>query len=436
MKNITKCSLGILLILGIGLSNASEEEYKQLEVHVEECLDYLEVFTNPDYNPKKAIQKSYKSGSLFLSFNEEVVSQSEKLAEKWIHDCSDLFISDKYSPGFFKASPIYKVVTDRIKSQKISRKNSSQGSSGASNAENGTFKLKATFYHGYLSELSIITPYTTPFQYDYNGEHLIWGEFDDKDVLGAYWSKGSFAFSFSKSNDSLRYTSPFKTYTSEKDEKNIWGVMKSHPKIWEVTNVPEEATNGQFHYEKSLFAPIPKGNKNHSWSVKMAASIGVHMFAYTNDIIKDNNWIEESTKYVGGFGTLGFTVDISAGIVHCSPSSGSCFGFGSGYAHNAYDGDVVDSENSWRGDEETNKMKHTDNLKLYGEYYFGGPSTKGIRESIDIPLNASMKYLTSKTGFFIGKWYRYEFGLEISPIQYIPGIYINYGMSFNTPGLW
>ena len=435
MRNFTKYTLGILLVLGIGLSYASEEEYKQLEVHVEECLDYLEVFTNPDYNPKKAIQKSYKNGSLVLDFNEEVVSQSEKLAEKWIHDCSDLFISDKYSPGFFKASPIYKVVTDRIKNQKFSKRNSSQSSNASSNAGNDQFKLRATFYQGYLNELSIITPYTTPFQYDYNGEHLIWGEFDDKDVLGVYWSKGSFAFSFNKSNDSLHYTSPFKTYTLEKDEKNIWGTMKPHPKIWEVKNVPEGATNGQFHYEKSLFAPIPKGNKKHSWAIKMAASLGLHMFAYTKDMIKDNDWVEDSTKYVSGFGTLGFTVDVSAGVVHCSPSSGNCFGFGAGYAHNGFDGYVPETD-YWRKDEVKNKMKQVDNLKLYGEYYFGGPSTKGIRESIDIPLNASMKYLTSKTGFFIGKWYRYEFGLEISPIQYIPGIYINYGMSFNTPGLW
>lgn len=435
MRNFTKYTLGILLVLGIGLSYASEEEYKQLEVHVEECLDYLEVFTNPDYNPKKAIQKSYKNGSLVLDFNEEVVSQSEKLAEKWIHDCSDLFISDKYSPSFFKASPIYKVVTDRIKNQKFSKRNSSQSSNASSNAGNDQFKLRATFYQGYLNELSIITPYTTPFQYDYNGEHLIWGEFDDKDVLGVYWSKGSFAFSFNKSNDSLHYTSPFKTYTLEKDEKNIWGTMKPHPKIWEVKNVPEGATNGQFHYEKSLFAPIPKGNKKHSWAIKMAASLGLHMFAYTKDMIKDNDWVEDSTKYVSGFGTLGFTVDVSAGVVHCSPSSGNCFGFGAGYAHNGFDGYVPETD-YWRKDEVKNKMKQVDNLKLYGEYYFGGPSTKGIRESIDIPLNASMKYLTSKTGFFIGKWYRFECGLEISPIQYIPGIYLNYGMSFTTPGLW
>ena len=436
MNFIKKSSLSLLL-LGFSLSHAASEDYKQLEVHVEECLDYLEVFTNPDFNPKKTIQKVYENGSLILRYDEEAITKTEKLAEKWISDCGDLFISDKYDPGFIRNSPIFNVVSDRVKNQSFRKKNSAPivGHSGASEDEK-PFKLKATFNSGYLHELEVIAPYTNVFQYDYDGEHLIWGRFDNEDVLGIGWSETPFAYSFTRYGDSLRYTSPFMSYTTENKGRNSWGERKASPKTWQVKDVSESALNGQINHEKNLFVAIPKGNKNRSWAIKLAATIGIHGFAYTDDLIKDNNWVADSTKYMGGFGALGFLVDITAGVVHCMPSSGSCFGFGAGYSHNGYDGYVIDEENSWYHEVVKNKMKHTDNLKLYGEYYLNGKSPKGFRESIDIPLNANIKYLTSKTGFFWGKWMRYEAGLEVSPIQFIPGIYFELGMQFTTPALW
>ena len=77
MNFIKKSSLSLLL-LGFSLSHAASEDYKQLEVHVEECLDYLEVFTNPDFNPKKTIQKVYENGSLILRYDEEAITKTEK----------------------------------------------------------------------------------------------------------------------------------------------------------------------------------------------------------------------------------------------------------------------------------------------------------------------------------------------------------------------
>ena len=435
MNIATKCICTSLIAFGI--SFAAEENTKQLEVHANECLDYLEAFTNPEFNPKKTIQKSYENGSLTLRYKDEVITQTDNIAEKWIHDCSDLFISDKYSPGFFKESPIMKVVKDRIQRQKsFSWKEAKQQASSNSNNENGPFKLRATFQYGYLQDIDVITPYTTSFQYNYDGENLIWGKFDNENVYASNFSDGSFTYSFSKSGGALRYTSPLKSYTVENNGNNGWGTSKASPKTWKQKATSENVLNGNFTYENELYTAVPRGDIDHSWAIKMSASVGLHALSYTKDMIKDNKWVEDSTKYMGGVGTLGFLVDIAAGVVHCSPTSGSCFGFGAGYAHNAFDGYVWDTEDSWYSPTVKNKLKHVDNLKLYGEYYLNGKSLKGFRESIDIPLNANMKYITSKTGFFVGSWRRFEVGLEFSPIQYIPGIYIQYGLSFTTPALW
>jgi hypothetical protein len=80
--------------------------------------------------------------------------------------------------------------------------------------------------------------------------------------------------------------------------------------------------------------------------------------------------------------------------------------------------------------------KHVNNLMVYGEYYIKGNTPSGIRQSIDIPLDADIKYITSKTGFFYDSWTRFEMGLKLSPIQYIPGVYAEIGFSFTTPSLW
>ena len=434
MNIVTKCICTSLIAFGIGF--AAEEDYKQLEVHAQECLDYLNAFANPEYNPKKSIQKSYENGSLVLRYKDEVITQTDNIAEKWVHDCSDLFVSDKYTPGFFRDSPILKVVKDRMEKQKSFSWKESQAAAAANSGEtNGLFKLRATFQNGYLQDIDVITPYTTAFQYNYGGENLIWGKFDDENVYASNFSDGAFTYHFSKFGDSLRYTSPLKTYTFENAGRNSTGTRKASPKVWEQ-KTSEDALKGDFTYEKELYTAVPRGNLDHSWAIKGSASLGIHALAYTNDMLKDNKWVEDSTKYMGGFGTLGFIVDIAVGVVHCSPTSGNCFGFGTGYAHNAFDGYVWDEENSWYHPTVKNKLKHTDNIKLYGEYYLNGKTPKGFRESIDIPLNASMKYLTSKTGFFLGTWRRFEVGLEFSPIQYIPGIYIQYGLSFTTPALW
>lgn len=434
MNIVTKCICTSLFALGFSI--AAEVDYKQLEVHANECLDYLEAFTNPEFSPKKAIQKSYENGSLVLRYKDEVIKQTDNIAEKWIHDCGDLFVSDNYSPGFFRDSPILKVVKDRIEKQKSFSWKEAQAAASNSSSESGPFTLRATFQYGYLQDIEVITPYTTPFQYKYGGETLIWGKFDDENVYASSLSKGSFTYSFSKSWNALEYKSPLKIYTVENSGKNGWGTPKALPKKWEQKVASQDVLNGDFSYEKELHTAVPRGNLDHSWAIKGSATIGLHAFAYTNDMLKDNNWVKDSTKYMGGVGTLGFMIDIALGVVHCSPTSGSCFGFGAGYARNAYDGYALDTEESWYHETVKNKFKYVDNLKLYGEYYLNSKSVKGFRESIDIPLNASMKYLTSKTGFFLGSWRRFEVGLEFSPIQYIPGIYIQYGISFSTPALW
>lgn len=435
MNIVTKCICTSLIAFGI--SFATEEDSKQLEVHAKECLDYLEAFTNPEFNPKKSIQKSYENGSLVLRYKDEVITQTDLIAEKWAKDCSDIFVSDKYAPGFFKESPVHKVISDRIKHKSFAERIADQNTASNTTNNNGLFTLRATFQNGFLKDIDVITPYTTPFQYKYGGENIIWGKFDDKNVFASALSAGSFTYSFSQSGDSIRYTSPLKTYTIEKSGAKSWGNRIASPKTWEVKAASEDVLNGNITYEKDLFTAVPRGNIDHSWAIKGAASIGLHAFAYTDDMIKDNKWVEDSTKYMGGVGTLGFLIDITAGVVHCSPATGRCFGFGAGYARNAFDGFVVDEEVDWYHNKSIkNKFKYIDNLNFYGEYYLNGKSPKGFRESIAIPLNASMKYLTSKTGFFLGSWRRFEFGLEFSPIQYIPGIYIQYGLSFSTPALW
>ena len=145
---------------------------------------------------------------------------------------------------------------------------------------------------------------------------------------------------------------------------------------------------------------MSQGTIDKSWAVKLGGAVGLAIYFPTDDILDDNGWVEDTSGF-----NVAFLIDVTIGVVHCSPSSGRCFGFGGGYAKNIFFGNKREYELGFYKIDSTDvaDVKIIDNVKVYGEYYLKGKSPLGIRQSIDIPLNADMKYITFKTGYFVAK---------------------------------
>lgn len=433
MRNCTRKTsffISFFLVVMAGHAFASDEKTRQLEIHAQECLDYLKAFTGEEYNPQKALHTSFERGSLLLRYDENVIKQTDDLAGKWMQDCGDLFDSEKYGPKFFKDSPLIRVLENLIKDQEFAQKQSDQSVAEQTAAEKKSFKMRASFRNGVLEELELITPFYGNFQYRYNGESLIWDKLESDNPMSVF-SSGKFSYKFVNSYDSLRYYSPFKHYWTEYNPNGGRSKEFSASKTWEKKKVAENAGDGKLTFDEGLFPAMSKGTNDKTWALKFGATVGLDVYFPTDNLLDDNGWVEDTS----GIG-VGFLVDATIGVVHCSPSSGKCFGFGAGYARNIFCGNKLEKKPNRRDSTEVFDTKHVNNLMVYGEYYIKGNTPSGIRQSIDIPLDADIKYITSKTGFFYDSWTRFEMGLKLSPIQYIPGVYAEIGFSFTTPSLW
>ena len=419
-----------LISFAVAFACASDKDYKMLETHAGECLDYLFSFFSEDYKPEKIIRSKFNGSGVELYFDEAAVASTDEMGKKWVADCGDLFDKKRYSPEFLRASPLQKVVEDRIKKGLEARQvqqGSSSGSAG-SGEKRETYFVRVTFQNGLLNSIDVTPPYYKRFQYFYQGKVLTW-DFFKNGVPVLPWTDDSFSFTFEKDyNGNVRYFSPFYVYATK-------STNDPKPRTWKIDNVGQEVANGNFTFTQEGFNGIARGHNGKSWSLMMSISAGLGFyFAYTDEMYEDNGWNKDSTIEHYSIG-LSPMIDFAVGTVHCM-SSGRCFGFGTGYAKNYFVGSKDDDEDYYYRPSVSEDVISTDNIKLYGEYYFKTQMAISLRETIDIPLNADMKYMTSKTSFVFGSLQRFELGLALSPIQCIPAIYFEYGYRFNTPALW
>lgn len=434
MNKFAKLIFSAALLVLVNLGFASDEKTRLLEVHAKECIDFLQAFATDDFNPQKALRTTFKDGSLVIRYDDEVIKQTDDLAKKWMNDCEDLFDEEKYGPKLFKDSPLKKVLEDMIRDQNFEKAQADhQTVAQQAAAEKKSFRWRAVFFKGVVQSLELITPYYTKFQYKYDSKYLVWDALEI-DNLSGISSTGVFLYRFVRDGEGMRYYSPFKTYKT--DYSSGSRKILSKPITWKQQGISEQESKGSFTFDEDKFSAIPKGSFNKNWAIKIGAAVGMNVFVYTDDLLEDNDWDPDSSAYVEGVATIDFLIDATLGVIRCSSQSGRCLGFGSGYSRGVFLG-AREEKDDWGRNEMTTKGRYIDFIKVYGEMYLMSETSGGLRQSIDIPLNADMKYITSKTGFFYDDWrIRLEAGLEISPIQYIPGIYLEIGCSFMTDGLW
>ena len=428
--------------IAVAFANASDKEYKMLETHASECLDYLEAFLAEDYNPENIIKASYKNSNVTLQYDEAAVASTDGIAQKWINDCKDLFDKEKFGPKFFKDSPVKKVIEDKIKKHRdavLSQNPTEQTSKADSIRKAKSYTISALFNYGVLEKLEVFPPYHKRFQYNYQGQIVARDVFENGTSI-LPWQSNTFSFTFKKDDsDSIKYYSPYKIYRSEWIQNGLMGTKKeiAEPRTWVINNASQDLANGQFTFEQDKFAIMPKSINGKSWAPKLNATIGMGISYLTDDMYKDNYWDKDSTE-----NPLSIHIDFSLGAVHCL-NSGHCFGFGSGYERNIFTGTSTPQSRAAKNGTDNsdyyyyyyssqNKSKseilYLDNIKVYGEYYFKTETPTSIRQSIGIPIKKDLKYTTFKTSIAFDTSCRFELGIFVSPIQYIPGFYMAIGL--------
>ena len=123
MNKLAKWAFSVTLLVAANLGFASDENTRMLEVHTRECIDFLQAFATEDFNPQKALRTTFENGVLVIRYDDEVIKQSDDLAQKWMNDCGDLFDVDKYGPKLFRNSPLRKVLEEMIRDQNFARRN-------------------------------------------------------------------------------------------------------------------------------------------------------------------------------------------------------------------------------------------------------------------------------------------------------------------------
>lgn len=126
MNKLAKWAFSVTLLVAANLGFASDENTRMLEVHARECIDFLQAFATEDFNPQKALRTTFENGMLVIRYDDEVIKQTDDLAQKWMNDCADLFDVDKYGPKLFKDSPLRKVLEEMIRDQNFAKAQSNQ----------------------------------------------------------------------------------------------------------------------------------------------------------------------------------------------------------------------------------------------------------------------------------------------------------------------
>lgn len=413
----------------------SEQEKKD---HVYDCIKQLSVFSVPENAPENHMILDYQNDSLIFHFDSAHVTKMDQVLDEWKDKCQDLFDSKVYSPHFFKDSPLLTIV-EKIAKEQRKEKMEAIGNDSLTKEQARLDSIKGqytfTFQYGVLQSILIKPRLGKRYQYKYNGTNLLWGENGVIHEISMKKTPLGFA------DDSLKVYSGYyeKDYDKKTDE---YGRVKLDEKYvpWkkvltksEYPSLDKNALNGEFSYDPKAYSPIPSGTATKNWALKFAGTVGIHVAYFTDDILDDHDADRDSSAHFGESLGGGFNADVTIGAIHCSPTSERCFGFGAGYGGAVWVLNKVERD-LWGDSVATESNAYINGVKVYGEYYFKHDVPVGIREALTVPLNTDMKYLESRTAVFAEPFgYKIEFGFVVSPIQYIPGVYLGLGACFRTP---
>ena len=440
MKFLLKFAVSVALFSSMAFA-AEKMDDMALKAHAIECINSLNVFSAPQYAVQKMLNPVLGKDSLFLELDSVRVAEVDTLFKRWIDKCGDLFDPDVYTPGFFKATPLHQYVEEVAARQQRERSDAMGNDSLTKlqkEIDERTARYVFEFSAGYLYRLLIMPFKGHHVQYNVDGTNLFWNGNGLMHELR--YEKGLFG-----QKDSLHIKSGYKTIEykgrvgrNSRGEEVVKIKKMSVPRKDLKDFDDDDLVNGVFTNYDSLYTPVYVGSISKNWAVKLSGGVGLNFSHYTDPIIDDMDWYKDSSMYLGGFSGFGGHFDVNLGLVHCSPTSARCYGFGAGYGHLVWAGKEVERDEysdrprtNYRGDTVyTETVKHVEGINVYGEYYFQSEDVMGLREKVKIPLDMDMKFLESRTAFFYENYMAFELGLVWSPALYVPGLYFNIGMAF------
>ena len=423
----------------IQMLHAADADEKFLREHAIECIDSLNVFSAPQYAVQRMIKPVLDKDSLSLELDSVRVAEVDTLLQHWVDKCGDIFNPDVYTPKFLKATPLEEYVKE-VAARQQKERSDAMGNDSLSQLqkeiENRSSRYTFIFSGGYLHEL-LVQPFKGHHvQYNVNGTNLFWNGNGVVHTMhfmnGGFWGK-----------DSLIVRSGYKTVEYKivgggrtgKREEIIKPIKMSVPRKDLAGFSESNLTNGSFTNKDYVYTPMPVGSISKNWSIKLSGKVGLNSTHYTDAIIDDMEWYKDSSMYVGGFAGFGGHFDVNLGVVHCSPVSERCYGFGAGYGHLIWAG--KSEEEDWYGRTSYGEtVKSVKGVNVYGEYFFQSENPIGLRETMKIPLDMDMKYLESRTAVFYDGYAGFELGLVWSPALYIPGLYVSITTSFTIGPLF
>lgn len=424
MKKVFLCVIATSLFL---VSNVwAKKDNQALKDHAYQCLEKLSIFSAPELAPNANLQVLMQNDSLIMRYDSNYTAKVDNILETWTEECKDLFDRNVYSPGFFTRSPLSALVDSIATSQQRVRTEAMDNDSlkqETTHKDSLNAHFLFMFKDGYLKEIGITPRLRKRYQYVSNGTTLFWG-FEGV-THRIYLDEGLFK------KDSLIISSG--NYITEK--KNLTEIKRPWSRVITKQDYPElkeSDANGKFENDTNAFTPIYFGAVNKSWALSVQASAGIFAGYFTDKVLDDMEADRDSSAIIEGLLEMGVNWSVTAGAIHCSPSSQRCFGFGAGYGSDYFSGSKLE-KGYWDKVEATSVMNQVSGLKLYGEYFFKSNFPVGVRETITIPLNAGMEYIQAKTNLFISML---DIGFSISPAQFIPTINMGITYRFNTEALF
>ena len=440
MKFLLKFAVSVALFSTMAFA-AEKMDDEALKAHAIECIDSLNVFSAPQYAVQKMLKPVLGKDSLFLELDSVRVAEVDTLFKRWVDKCGDLFDPDVYTPGFFKATPLRQYVEEVALKQQRERTQAIGNDSLTKlqkEVEERSARYLFEFSTGHLYRLLIMPFKGHRFQYNVDGTNLFWS--GNGLIHELRYESGFFG-----QKDSLHVKSGYKTIEykgragrNNRGEEVVRVKKMSVPRKDLKDFDDEDLVNGEFTNYDNLYSPVYVGSISKNWAIKLSGGVGLNFSYYPDPIIDDMNWYKDSSMYVGGYSGFGGHYDVNLGLVHCSPTSARCYGFGAGYGDLLWAGKEIDRYpgsdrpiTNYRGDTSyTETVKHVEGINVYGEYYFQKESAVGMREKVKIPLDMDMKYLESRTAVFYENYMAFELGLVWSPALYVPGFYFSIGYAF------
>ncbi len=414
--------LEVLAVFSLVASSAwaGQKNDKVLKVHAKECIQKLTVLASPENAPDQYLKAGYQNDSLFLYFDETHTAEVKNILEKWTEECSDLFDKKVYSSKFFSASPLLSLLRDETHKQAVDRTKAINNDSLAKEQKkmdevSGSFNFR--FDNGILQSIMIFPKKGKRYQFVKDGVTYLWG---GNGVVHMIQNEGGFL-----KKDTVKVISGYEV--NEKPWKHA--ITKE-----EYPSLNESVLDGKIEYDQEAFTAVSHGSVAKNKILKLLAMGGINFGYLTNPHLNEFKANRDSSALIEGLLEAGFDWEITAGIDRCSGETGTCLGFGAGYAAYvwALSGDA--EKDPWGNYQSEDVTTVVHGIRLYGDYFFKSGTAYGIREAINIPLNVSMKFLESRTSIFVENGLnRFEVGLALSPVQFIPTLFFNIGVKFKTP---